>query len=90
MESSTEKIRVTRIIRATKERVFRAWTDPSQLKSWWSLGEGWNTLSAEVDLRVGGKISFGNQPTGGGIMLISGEFLAIEPPDRLAAFEWNP
>ena len=78
-----KRIRVRRIVNASKEKVFHAWTESSQVVKWWRLGEGWTTSSAEVDLRVGGKISLGNQPFGGGLMIITGEFLKVEPPDRL-------
>ncbi len=81
--NSNETIRVRRIVNASKEKVFHAWTESSQVAKWWRLGEGWTTSSAEVDLRVGGKISLGNQPFGGGLMIITGEFLKVEPPDRL-------
>jgi len=88
MSDPTETLRVRRVIPATKERVFRAWTDPSQLKAWWRIGEGWSTTSAEVDPRVGGRIALGNQPVGGGNMVITGEFLRVEPPDVLV-FTWR-
>ncbi len=83
MDKSTETIRITRVVNASRERVFKAWTDPSQVKQWWRLGEGWTTPSVEVDLRVGGKISMGNAPSGGGLMVVTGKFLQIDPPDRL-------
>lgn len=85
---STETLRVRKIVPAAKERVFRAWTEPAQLKKWWTIGEGWITSSVEVDLKVGGRFSVGNQPLGGGEVLITGRFLAIEPPDRLV-YTWT-
>jgi uncharacterized protein YndB with AHSA1/START domain len=78
-----ETIRVTRIVNAGKERVFKAWTDPAEVRKWWRLGEGWTTPTADVELKVGGKISLGNQPSGGGLMVVTGEFLKVEVPDRL-------
>jgi uncharacterized protein YndB with AHSA1/START domain len=53
------------------------------VRKWWRLGEGWTTPSADVELKVGGKISLGNQPSGGGLVVVTGEFLEIDPPDRL-------
>jgi len=87
-EDATETLRVSRIVPARKEMVFKAWTDPSQLKKWWCIGEGWTTPFAEVDLRVGGRIALGNQPLGGGTVVITGEFLRVEPPDRLV-YTWR-
>jgi uncharacterized protein YndB with AHSA1/START domain len=83
VDSTTETICVRRIVNASKETAFKAWTESSQVTKWWNLGEGWTTPSAELDPKVGGKISLGNQPSGGGVMLITGEYLRVEPPDRL-------
>lgn len=33
------RIEVVRTIEAPREEVFRAWTDPDQLRSWWGPGE---------------------------------------------------
>lgn len=58
------------------------------MKKWWTIGEGWKTRFAEVDLRVGGKFTLGNEPAGGSILLITGEYLVVEPPDRLV-YTWR-
>lgn len=46
---------ITRKLAAPRERVFRAWTEPEELKRWWGAGDGFTTPIAEVDLRVGGR-----------------------------------
>jgi len=68
--------------------VFRAWTDPAQVKRWWSIGTGWTTNRAEIDLRVGGRLLLGNQPSGGGAVVITGEFVNVEPPNKLV-YTWR-
>lgn len=78
---------VSRTVPASRERVFRAWTTPSELKKWWTIGEGWKTPSAKVDLRVGGRFSIANEPLGGGAVVITGEFLVVEPPGKLS-YTW--
>ena len=82
-----ETLTVSRTIPAPRKRVFGAWTSPSELKKWWNIGEGWKTSSAEFDLRVGGKFSIANEPLGGGVVMITGEFLVVEPPSKLA-YTW--
>ena len=84
---SSETIRVRRVVPARKERVFRAWTEPSQMKRWWTIGEGWKTSFVDVDLRVGGRFTVGNEPAGGSPLLITGEFLVVQPPDKLV-YRW--
>ena|SRR5579862_4213506 len=83
MDRRFEQIRISRVVNASKARAFEAWTESSQVRRWWRIGEGWTTPSAEIDLRVGGKISLGNQPSGGGLVVVTGEFLQIDPPDKL-------
>ncbi len=87
-ENPDRTFTVARVVPAPRERVFRAWTRPAELKKWWSIGEGWKTQSAEVDLRVGGKFSLVNEPLGGGAVTVAGEFLAVEPPQKLV-YTWR-
>jgi uncharacterized protein YndB with AHSA1/START domain len=83
-----ETLRIKRVIPARKERLFRAWTQPEELRKWWTIGEGWRAEFAEIDLRVGGKFKIGNMPRRGELVPLSGEFLEIEPPDRLV-YTWR-
>ena len=86
--SPHETLEVSRVFAATKERVFRAWTSPEELKKWWRPGEGWTTPVAEVDLRVGGKFSLGAKPPVGDLHLVRGEFQEVIPPDKLV-YTWQ-
>ena len=73
-----------RTIAATPDRIFRAWTDPSELARWMSpVGHA----DAEVDLRVGGRLLVTMIGEGQRIEH-HGEFLVIEPPHRLV-FTWQ-
>ena len=45
---------VTRIIDASREKVFRAWTEPALLKRWFAPLP-WITPIVETDVRVGGS-----------------------------------
>lgn len=77
-------VQVRRLLPATPEEIFRAWTDPEQIRHWMSpVG----TAEAEVDLRVGG--GFRIVMSGEGLEIEhTGEYLEIAPPDRLA-FTWR-
>jgi glutathione S-transferase len=76
-----------RTIRAKVERVFDAWTQPEQLRTWW--GPRPVTCSdAEVDLRVGGQFRIVNALPDGSTVTIHGEFLVVEPPHKLV-YTWR-
>ena len=78
---------VRRTIQASPEKLFAAWTEPLQLKSWWGP-RGVRCIGAELDLRVGGSYRIGNQLPDGTILWIAGEFELIERPRRLV-FTWT-
>lgn len=78
---------VRRVIRAKPERVFAAWTTPSALKAWWGP-PGVDCEAAVVDARVGGCYRIDNRLVDGRLIVISGQFLAVDSPHRLQ-FSWN-
>ncbi len=47
----------SRIVNASRELVYRAWTEPNHLKNWWGPAGFTNTFK-EFDLRPGGKWNF--------------------------------
>jgi uncharacterized protein YndB with AHSA1/START domain len=81
-------LRLTRVIDAPRERLFRAWTDPEQLSRWFTPIRGYS--HAELDLRVGGGFRIAMvQPLLGRLPPIKkplycvGTYLEIDPPERL-------
>ena len=78
---------LSRVIRAPREAVFAAWTDPELLKQWW--GPGPTTCpEAHVDLRVGGTYRLANLETDGSVVWISGQFEHIRAPEELV-YTWK-
>ena len=78
---------VTKIISASPERLFAAWTEPAQLKQWWGP-ESVTCIEAEVDLRVGGRYRIGNRFPDGSVVWITGRFHLIDPPRKLV-YSWQ-
>ncbi|HEY7280106.1 MAG TPA: SRPBCC domain-containing protein [Actinomycetota bacterium] len=80
----TTGLEIRRVLPATPEEVFRAWTDPELMARWMSpVG----TAEAEVDLRAGG--SFRVVMRGAGRELEhTGEYRTVEPP-ALLVFTWS-
>ena len=80
-------ISVRRIMRASSERVFAAWTDARQLQAWWGP-PGVTCPEAEVDLRIGGVYRIANRLPDGTVAWITGRFQRIDPPHELV-FSWR-
>jgi uncharacterized protein YndB with AHSA1/START domain len=74
---------------ASRERVFRALTDPAELVKWWGPS-GFTTPEIETDPKAGGRYRLGMQPPDGELFYLAGEFLEIDAPTRLAyTFRWE-
>jgi uncharacterized protein YndB with AHSA1/START domain len=78
---------VRRRIRASAEKLFAAWTQPTLLMRWWGP-QGVACPAAEVDLRVGGAYRIANRFPDGTVVWIAGIFEVIESPDRLI-YTWK-
>ncbi len=82
-------LELTGFLAAPRERVFAALTRPSSLARWWGP-RLFTTPEIELDLRVGGAYRFTMQPPEGDRFHLSGEFVVVEPPARLAyTFRWD-
>jgi len=74
---------------APADAVWRAWTDPDQLRQWWGP-EKTTVPECEVDLRVGGALSIVMEATeemgkyAGTRWPMTGTFTHVEPNVRLA------
>ena len=78
---------VTRLIKAPRAKVFKAWTVPRELRKWWGP-EGYTCPSAEVDLRVGGRYRLGFQGEEGAPFHVGGVYREIVRPAKLV-FSWR-
>ncbi len=85
--ASPLKLQVNRIIKVPRERVFDAWTNPSDIVQWMGCGDS-KALSAKVDLRIGGKYEINMASSECGTMQVNGVYREIKSPSRLA-FTWG-
>ena len=79
-------IRITKLLPATPEAVFAAWTEPASLKEWMCPGTV-TSATATLDLRVGGRFQI-VMHRGNGAATHVGEYREISPPKRLV-FTWQ-
>lgn len=85
-------LKISRFIKAPRERVFEAWTDPEQLMKWMGPGPSY-LISAKADVRPGGSYVFEMNTVGcghenaPGLVGIRGVYKEVKKPSRLV-FTW--
>jgi uncharacterized protein YndB with AHSA1/START domain len=82
------KLVITREFDAPRELVWKAWTEPEQMKQWLGSGEGMTIESVKVDLRVGGKFRTQTKKADGEFFTVAGTYLEVKTPERLV-YTWD-
>ena len=91
------QLEITRVIRASRQRVFDAWTRPENVRRWFSPGGNKTVGDAAMDLRVGGSYRLqmqgeneqcdnGNEAKRN--TLVTGTYRKVVPHELLV-FTWN-
>ncbi len=80
-------VTIVRRIKASPARVFKAITEPSQMLQWWGPDTG-PTLSAEADVRPGGRFSVVFRLMNGDEHNPTGVYQEVIP-DRKLVFTWE-
>lgn len=81
-------VQVRRVVPARPGEVYRAWTEPELVQRWFKP-RGGSSAGAEMDVRVGGSYRWGMKLLGH-VYYAVGEYVAVEPPDRLVfTFGWE-
>jgi uncharacterized protein YndB with AHSA1/START domain len=80
------EILITREFDAPRHLVYRAWTTPELVRRWWS-GQRGEVISAEIDLRVGGKWRWVMVAHGGFEVAFHGLYREIVPDERIVTTE---
>ncbi len=74
-------LKLSRILRARRETVFRAWSSAEHVKRWFAP-EGCTVEEAAVEMRVGGRFELSMRGPGM-VHLLRGTFVEIVPNTRL-------
>jgi uncharacterized protein YndB with AHSA1/START domain len=72
-------VRIDRHYRAAPEKVWRAWTDPQALSCWFGPGDGPSLVTADLDVREGGRFVLAFKTPDGETQQASGVYQAVEP-----------
>ena len=78
-------VRVARILEASRERVFEAWTSTELIPLWWGPKD-YRGISAMADPRPGGAFAIEVEGPDGEQHRMAGIYLEVEPP-RLLCME---
>ena len=78
---------IKRFIKAPRDRVYAAWTDPAQLKQWFGP-ESVQTHELIADARVGGEFRWDLSNAEGEKMTVRGEYRELQP-DKKIVFTWQ-
>ncbi len=92
----TLSVRISRWIRAPRERVFEAWLDPRLRRQWWATGRPEGLSVCDIDARVGGRYCMKQVGSCDSSLdvdrnyewVMEGEFLEIVRPERIV-FTWH-
>ena len=79
---------VTRLLNATPERAFQAWTSAEHIQQWMRPEPGMVIPLASMDLRVGGKYRIQMKMPDGELFTAVGVFKEVKPPERLV-YTWD-
>lgn len=85
--NETTALQVTRLIKATPECAFAAWTTPDQIKNWFGPGAS-RVSDAQIDLQPGGKYRFRAFNEQGAEMTVHGEYREVSRSSKLV-FTWQ-
>lgn len=93
-EAHEHALTLRRVIDATPEQIWKAWTTPEILQQWF-VPRPWTVSDVKIDPRPGGVFSMVMHGPDGEVMPNSGVFLLVEPGRRWIttdAFtpEWKP
>jgi uncharacterized protein YndB with AHSA1/START domain len=79
-------VEIRKLLSATPEEVFAAWTDPASMAKWMRPGGKTKDSRVEMDVRVGGKYRV-DMIGENEVYEHTGEYLVVDPPRKLS-FTW--
>ena len=77
-----DQLVITRVFNVSREQVWKAWTQPEQLKKWLSP-KGFSAPFSSIDLRVGGRYLNSMRGPDGKDIWSTGVYREVVPPERL-------
>ena len=79
---------VTRTFNASRERVFRAWTEAKELACWFAPSPDYTIVVPTLELRVGGRYVVEMHHNNGNVHRVGGTYREVSPPEKIS-FTWQ-
>jgi uncharacterized protein YndB with AHSA1/START domain len=73
---------ISRTFNAPRELVWKAFTDPEEMKQWWGP-KGFTVIASKMDFRPGGTYHYGMRAPDGSAMWGKLVYREIDPPQRM-------
>jgi len=86
-QTANFSLEIKRVIKAPRDQVYAAWTDPAQLKQWFGP-ENVKTRALIADARVGGEFRWDLVNSEGEKMTMRGEYRELQL-DKKIVFTWQ-
>ena len=80
------EVTITRIFKAPRDLVWKAWTDQEQLAKWWGP-DMFTTPVCESDVRPAGKLRIDMQGPDGTIYPMTGVYREVFKPEKTGFYE---
>lgn len=80
-------LRIARTVAASREKVFKAWTEAEALKRWFAPSDKYVTRIPVLEARAGGRYRI-EMEIEGKVHTVVGTYQEVKPPDRLV-FTWR-
>ena len=80
--NAEQSMLMTRVFNAPRALVFKAWTDPQQLKRWWGP-KGFTNPVCDADARPGGALLIHMRGPDGTVHVMTGVYEEVIEPERL-------
>ena len=86
-EQAPAFIRLTKLIKASRQAVYEAWIDPQSRRKWWCASPEHSCSTCDINATVGGTYRINMEKDGEEYVTV-GKFTELDPPRKLA-FTWT-
>jgi uncharacterized protein YndB with AHSA1/START domain len=87
LKPTERELIITRDLKAPREHVFAAWTDPARAAVWWAPS-GFTLITLEMDARPGGRWLRSMKSASGAVYVKHGVYREVLPPEKVS-FTYN-